>query len=82
MKLFKRKNRPVNDPPQGGSPVYHSPQPNVSVTMPMYRLVKLRKLWLGSMFFLGMLSQFLLAIYTPAVWNYLYELVLRFVPIF
>lgn len=55
-----------------------TPSPtHVSVVMPMYRLIKLRKLWLGLIFFLGMFSQFLLAIYTPTAWNYLYSLILN-----
>ena len=79
--LFKKKST-ANTGHQQNSPVqYQAPQPNVSVTLPMYRLVKLRKLWLGSMFFLGMFSQFLLAIYTPAVWNYLYGLLQNFLPV-
>lgn len=81
MNFFKRKSK-IKSEHQQGSPVqYQAPQPNVSVTLPMHRLVKLRKLWLGSMFFLGMFSQFLIAIYTPAVWNYLYGLLQNFLPV-
>ena len=73
--MFQRKSR--------GSSAANAPrqvQPSVSVTMPMYRLVKIRQLWLGTTFFLGMITQFLLAIYTPTVWNYLYDLLRNFLP--
>ncbi len=81
MKLFNRK-RNTSASAAGGAqaPVYS--QPNVSVSMPMYRIIKVRKLWLGFMFTLGMFTQFLLAIYTPEVWNYLYGVIQNFLPVF
>lgn len=54
---------------------------NVSLDIPAYYNVKLRKHWLVAMFVLGMFTQFALAIYTPAVWRWLYELLSRLLPV-
>lgn len=81
MRLYKRKQRTENETPQEETIRHQPSQSSISVTMPMYRLVRLRKLWLGSMFFLGMFSQFLLAIYTPSVWNYIYGVIQNFLPV-
>ena len=77
MSLWKR------NPPQaapGGDTQMSQPRPNVSVSVPLHRIVRVRKLWLGFMFFLGMSVQFLMAIYTPVVWNAIYELIKNFLP--
>jgi len=81
MGLFNRKpNSSASAAGGAQAPVYS--QPNVSVSMPMYRVFKVRRLWLGFMFTLGMFTQFLLAIYTPEVWNYMYSVIRNFMPVF
>jgi len=46
--------------------------PGLSVTLPMYRIIRVRLVMLITMFTLGVVTQFLLAIYAPDVWNYMY----------
>lgn len=46
--------------------------PGLSVLLPLYRVIRVRMLMLATMFILGMVTQYLMAIYTPAVWNYFY----------
>ena len=46
--------------------------PGLSVSLPLYRVIRVRMLMLATMFILGMVTQYLMAIYTPAVWNYFY----------
>lgn len=82
MSMIKRKEATQTDSPQGGS-MHHIPaQHSVSFSVPTYRLVSLRRTWLLVMFLLGVVSQFLLAIYTPAVWNFLYGVIRNFAPTF
>ncbi len=60
--------------------VEHSePRPSLSFISP-YRVMSVRKFWLVFMFLLGAVSHFLLAIYVPEVWNYLYGLIQNFMP--
>lgn len=46
--------------------------PGLSVSLPLYRVIRVRMLMLATMFILGIVTQYLMAIYTPAVWNYFY----------
>jgi len=77
MSLWKRNSSQTTS---GGDTQMSQRQPNVSVSVPLNRIVRVRKLWLGFMFFLGMSVQFLMAIYTPTVWNYTYNLIKSFLP--
>lgn len=53
----------------------------VSIGIPAYYSVRLRKHWLVSMFILGVFSQYALAIYTPGVWNWFYEFLIKVLPV-
>ncbi len=46
--------------------------PGLSVSLSLYRVIRVRMLMLATMFILGIVTQYLMAIYTPAVWNYFY----------
>jgi len=46
--------------------------PGLSVSLPLYRVIRVRMLMLTVMFLLGVVTQFLMAIYAPEVWNYFY----------
>ena len=46
--------------------------PGLSVSLPLYRVIRVRMLMLSIMFILGVVTQFLMAIYAPDVWNYFY----------
>jgi len=81
MNILNRKKRPANELSQSISSEKPTSRQSLSVSMPMYHLVKLRKYWLTLMLLIGAFSQFLLAIYAPEVWNYIYGLIQRFVPI-
>lgn len=72
MSLFKRRQEQRGD-------YYRSERPTVSFISP-YRIMSIRKFWLVFMLLLGMFSQFLMAIYVPEVWNYLYDLIQNLMP--
>lgn len=76
--MFKRKVKEVAVP-AGPAPAQSAP---VSYTVPMSRVIGLRKYWLIGMFFLGMVSQFALAVYAPDIWNVLYKLATNLAPAF
>jgi len=46
--------------------------PVTSMTLPLYRVIRVRLIMLITMFILGVITQFLMAIYTPEAWNVLY----------
>jgi len=46
--------------------------PVTSMTLPLYRVIRVRLIMLITMFLLGAITQFLMAIYTPEAWNILY----------
>lgn len=46
--------------------------PGLSVSLPLYRVIRVRMFMLTVMFLLGVITQFLMAIYAPEVWNYFY----------
>lgn len=54
---------------------------NVSIDIPAYYNVRLRKHWLFSMFLLGVFTQFAMAIYTPSAWNWIYEFLVKLLPV-
>lgn len=73
---FKRKAK--NMPEEGGGQQYQPSAPSMSVSMPLSRVIRVRMLWLWGMYILGVISQFLLAVWAPSVWNYFYKLTQNF----
>ncbi|MFC1337325.1 MAG: hypothetical protein G8D89_20880 [gamma proteobacterium symbiont of Clathrolucina costata] len=77
MKFWKSKKESA---PNDQHPPNYQQTRTTSVSVPLGYMVHVRKMWLGTMFFLGMFSQYLMAIYTPEVWNYVYGLIRNFMP--
>jgi len=44
----------------------------MTYSMPFFAYVRIRMFWIITFFTLGCVSQFLLAVYLPDVWNYMY----------
>lgn len=53
--------------------------PRAEMPVSIYHVLQVRKAWLGGMFLLGVITQYLLAIYAPEVWNYIYSVLKNFV---
>ncbi|MBT3722673.1 MAG: hypothetical protein HOM14_18325 [Gammaproteobacteria bacterium] len=65
MGIFNWKNK-ATDPQQP-----HTTQ-TVNYAIPYYRIIRVRMFWIILFFILGATSQFLLAVYIPDLWNYIY----------
>lgn len=76
--MFKRKKQEIQQPQ---APVYQQPA-GVSMSIPMDKLIRVRKRWLTGMFLLGMFSQYLLALYVPIIWNFVYGVLQKLLPAF
>jgi hypothetical protein len=72
------RNQASNIPENGVGQQNQPFTPSLSVSMPLYRVIRVRMVWLWGMFILGAISQFLLAVWAPSAWNYLYTLTLNF----
>lgn len=53
--------------------------PRAEMPVSIHHVLQVRKAWLGGMFLLGVVTQYLLAIYAPEVWNYIYTVLKNFV---
>lgn len=76
--MFNRKRREGQVQPVAQQT---EPRANISVGVPISHIAKIKSRWVVFLIALGMFTQYLMAVYTPEVWNAIYTVLKRALPV-